>query len=139
MSAYADQLERELIVVGASAVEDELQDDVKGTLQSLREANIRVWMLTGDKLETAINIGYSSGLLTSEDKVLVLKPELDMVSEEVIQTFFRDLEKAVSFVHNCIDTGKKERVRGISSFGDNQHQDLCGSRRFCLQSDIQRR
>ena len=88
MEDYASSIERDLTIVAATAVEDELQDDVKDTLQSLRDAHIKVWMLTGDKLETAINIGYSSGLLSSEDKVLVLKSDKDLISETELRQFF---------------------------------------------------
>ena len=46
---------------GAIGVEDKLQEDVKGTLVSLGDAGIKVWILTGDKKETAINISFSCG------------------------------------------------------------------------------
>ena len=48
-----DSYERELTVIGATAVEDLLQDDLPATLKDFRKAGIKVWMLTGDKLETA--------------------------------------------------------------------------------------
>jgi phospholipid-translocating ATPase len=51
--------EDNLILLGATSVEDRLQDDVPETLEDFRIAGIKVWMLTGDKLETAKNIGYS--------------------------------------------------------------------------------
>merc|ERR1711998_707341 len=50
-------------LLGASAIEDRLQEGVPETLKQLREAGIKLWVLTGDKVETAINIGSSSGLL----------------------------------------------------------------------------
>ena len=95
MAEFASELERDLTVVGVTAVEDELQDDVRGTLKALRDANIKVWMLTGDKLETAINIGFSSALLTKDDIVVTLKPEEDLVSENEIKTFFSELDRHV--------------------------------------------
>uniref|UniRef100_A0A336LPY0 Phospholipid-transporting ATPase n=1 Tax=Culicoides sonorensis TaxID=179676 RepID=A0A336LPY0_CULSO len=55
------KIESGLELLGATAVEDALQDDVKDTLVSLREAHIKVWVLTGDKIETALNIAYSCG------------------------------------------------------------------------------
>jgi magnesium-transporting ATPase (P-type) len=58
-------MERGLVVVGATAIEDKLQEGVPGTIAHLLEAGIKVWVLTGDKMETAINIGYSCRLLTS--------------------------------------------------------------------------
>eukprot|EP00095_Tigriopus_kingsejongensis_P008902 maker-scaffold1538_size36768-snap-gene-0.8 protein:Tk08902 transcript:maker-scaffold1538_size36768-snap-gene-0.8-mRNA-1 annotation:"hypothetical protein DAPPUDRAFT_315465" len=54
-------VESNLVLLGAVAIEDELQDGVKETLTALRQAGIRVWVLTGDKKETAVNISYSSG------------------------------------------------------------------------------
>lgn len=51
-------------LIGATAIEDQLQDNVKITIERLRSAGVKVWMLTGDKKETAINIGISCGLLS---------------------------------------------------------------------------
>lgn len=48
-------------LLGATAVEDALQDNVKDTLESLRHAGIKVWVLTGDKVETALNIALACG------------------------------------------------------------------------------
>ena len=59
-------LEEGLHLLGATAIEDKLQDGVPDTLKQLREAGIKLWVLTGDKVETAINIGSSSGLLESD-------------------------------------------------------------------------
>lgn len=50
-------------LIGSTAIEDKLQDDVSDTIRFMKDAGIKVWVLTGDKIETAINIGYSSGLL----------------------------------------------------------------------------
>lgn len=58
-----DDIERNLTLIGATAVEDKLQEDVPETLADFLKANINVWMLTGDKLETAENIGRSCNLL----------------------------------------------------------------------------
>ena len=58
-----DQLERGYNLLGATAVEDKLQDGVRETLVNLGLAGISVWILTGDKKETAINISYSCGHL----------------------------------------------------------------------------
>ncbi len=63
MMEVQEQLEKNLIVIGATAIEDRLQDQVGETIQSLKKAGIKVWVLTGDKVETAINIAYSCKLL----------------------------------------------------------------------------
>lgn len=55
---------------GATGVEDRLQESVPDTIMALREAGIQVWVLTGDKTETAVNIGYACRLLEDEDLVI---------------------------------------------------------------------
>ncbi|KAJ8310331.1 hypothetical protein KUTeg_012196 [Tegillarca granosa] len=56
-----DEIEQNLNILGATAVEDKLQEDVPKTISSLQRAGIMVWVLTGDKEETAINISHSAG------------------------------------------------------------------------------
>ncbi|RZB72179.1 Phospholipid-transporting ATPase 1 isoform B [Glycine soja] len=58
-------VENSLAILGASSIEDKLQQGVPESIESLRIAGIKVWVLTGDKQETAISIGYYSKLLTS--------------------------------------------------------------------------
>ena len=58
-----EKIEHDRELVGSTAIEDRLQDEVKDTVEFMRRANIKVWVLTGDKVETAINIGISAGLL----------------------------------------------------------------------------
>lgn len=59
----AEYLERDLELLGLTGVEDKLQDEVKSTLELLRNAGIKIWMLTGDKIETARCIGISTKLV----------------------------------------------------------------------------
>ena len=69
LEAVADEIERDLTLVGATGIEDKLQESVAGTITDLQAAGIKFWVLTGDKLETAINIGYSSGVLKRESTI----------------------------------------------------------------------
>lgn len=69
----AQAIEKNLKLVGATAIEDKLQEGVPETIADLANAGIKVWVLTGDKMETAINIGYSAKLLTS-DMYLIKMP-----------------------------------------------------------------
>jgi len=62
MRKAADLLETDMEFIGISGVEDRLQDDINVTLESLRNAGIKIWMLTGDKIETAKCIAISTGL-----------------------------------------------------------------------------
>lgn len=79
-----DMMECKLSLVGATAIEDKLQDGVSSTIQYMRAAGIKVWVLTGDKIETAINIGYSSGLLDNEmEQIFVIKNSELLIREEL--------------------------------------------------------
>ncbi|XP_035707626.1 phospholipid-transporting ATPase ID isoform X1 [Folsomia candida] len=61
-----EEMETGMHLIGATAIEDKLQDGVPQTIANLALAGIKIWVLTGDKQETAINIGYSCQLLTDE-------------------------------------------------------------------------
>ena len=68
-----DIIENNLTLLGGTVVEDKLQDKVPETIKELRAAGIKIWVLTGDKLDTAENIGHSCNLLSNEQKLFVLK------------------------------------------------------------------
>ncbi|KAF0034280.1 hypothetical protein F2P81_014346 [Scophthalmus maximus] len=61
-----EEVEKDLLLLGATAIEDKLQDGVPQTIEQLSKADIKIWVLTGDKQETAENIGYSCNLLREE-------------------------------------------------------------------------
>ncbi|XP_020487724.3 phospholipid-transporting ATPase IC [Labrus bergylta] len=65
-----DEMERELQLLGVTAIEDRLQEGVPETIDLLQQAGIKVWVLTGDKKETAVNIGYSCKLLDPDTRLL---------------------------------------------------------------------
>ena len=67
-----EEIEKDMYLIGATAVEDKLQDRVSETITDLLAAKIKVWMLTGDKLETAENIGKSCGLIKGDMTVMRL-------------------------------------------------------------------
>ena len=56
-------IENNLELIGSTAIEDQLQDEVADTIQFMKSVGIKVWVLTGDKIETAMNIGVSASLL----------------------------------------------------------------------------
>uniref|UniRef100_A0A182NRB6 Phospholipid-transporting ATPase n=1 Tax=Anopheles dirus TaxID=7168 RepID=A0A182NRB6_9DIPT len=66
LGAIYEEIECDMQLVGVTAIEDKLQDGVPQTIANLQLAGIKVWVLTGDKQETAINIGYSCQLLTDD-------------------------------------------------------------------------
>ncbi|KAJ7280383.1 protein transporter [Mycena rebaudengoi] len=66
----AECLEHDLELLGLTGVEDKLQDDVKSTLELLRNAGIKIWMLTGDKIETARCIAISTKLVARNQYIV---------------------------------------------------------------------
>lgn len=71
----ADLVERDLLLLGATAVEDKLQNGVPECIDKLAQAGIKIWVLTGDKMETAINIGYACSLLRQGMKQITITLE----------------------------------------------------------------
>jgi magnesium-transporting ATPase (P-type) len=70
LATLYDEFEQDLVLLGATVVEDRLQDDVPKTIKDLQDARIKIWMLTGDKFETAENIGYSCNLFTKDMDII---------------------------------------------------------------------
>ena len=68
----AEQLEQGFELIGSTAIEDKLQEDVGETLEFIKSAGIKVWVLTGDKIETAINIGISCKLLDVDMETFII-------------------------------------------------------------------
>lgn len=75
-------------------MEDELQDDIQDTLTSLRAAGIKIWVLTGDKVETALNIAYSCGHISDEaTKYFITECTQIAALEEHFRTFEQELRR----------------------------------------------
>ena len=88
------RIESGLTLIGSTIVEDKLQENVPEVIKELRQADIKIWMLTGDKLSTAYNIGLSCNLINKE-----------------IKTFFVEgVEKKVDDNFNVINKEEQEEV-----------------------------
>lgn len=81
-----DQYEMGLTFIGASAIEDKLQKNVASTISILMEANIRVWVLTGDKQETAIEIAKACQLIQEDmiEEILTIDFDKEKIREPSI-------------------------------------------------------
>ncbi|TFK63348.1 phospholipid-translocating P-type ATPase [Pluteus cervinus] len=73
IEAVSSELEQDLRLLGATAIEDRLQDGVPETIEDLKRAGIKVWVATGDKLETAIAIGHSTNLIGRDSNIIVVR------------------------------------------------------------------
>ncbi|KAI8065143.1 aminophospholipid-transporting P-type ATPase [Gongronella butleri] len=83
-SVLEEMLESDLELLGLTGVEDKLQDGVKNTLEQMRNAGLRIWMLTGDKIETATCIAVSSKLVSRNQnihQVAKLKSAIEAMDE----------------------------------------------------------
>jgi phospholipid-transporting ATPase len=82
----AELIEQNLKLLGATAIEDRLQDGVPETIDTLSKADIKIWVLTGDKQETAINIGYSCKLLNQGmDLIIINENSLDGTRDALVR------------------------------------------------------
>ncbi|XP_053743815.1 phospholipid-transporting ATPase ID isoform X1 [Synchiropus splendidus] len=88
VSAAYEQIEQDMMLLGATAIEDKLQDGVPETIAVLSLANIKIWVLTGDKQETAVNIGYSSKMLTDD------MSEVFVINGQTVQGVRQELRRA---------------------------------------------
>ncbi|KXG26001.1 hypothetical protein SORBI_3006G040500 [Sorghum bicolor] len=99
MSEVCHSLERDLHILGVTAIEDRLQDGVPETIKLLRNAGINVWMLTGDKQNTAVQIGLLCNLITSEPNSQLLS-----ISGKTEEDILRSLERALLIMKNTSET-----------------------------------
>lgn len=97
----SELIEKDFYLLGATAIEDRLQDGVPDTIHTLQTAGIKIWVLTGDRQETAINIGMSCKLI-SEDMTLLI------VNEESAQATRENLTKKIQAVQSQASSGEVE-------------------------------
>nr|CAG4643715.1 EOG090X00X3 [Lepidurus arcticus] len=116
----ANLIERNLVLLGATAIEDKLQDQVPETIAALLQANIHVWMLTGDKQETAINIAYSCKLLAPGRSLFLINEDSLDGTRETLSRYLADLT----------ETEQKERDGALVIDGKTL--------KFALSCDVRR-
>ncbi|KAI7865538.1 hypothetical protein BDF14DRAFT_1883484 [Spinellus fusiger] len=86
-----DLIERDMLLMGGTAIEDRLQLGVPETIAELSKSGMKLWVLTGDKTETAINIGFSCNLLTVDMELVMIKAQ---TKEETRQQLLNALEQS---------------------------------------------
>jgi phospholipid-transporting ATPase len=91
-----DKFENGVYLIGGTIVEDKLQDDVPETIRDLRLAGIKIWMITGDKIDTAYNIGLSCNLISYDLENFKIEGEKGVYLEDLQERFdaFVDKHKA---------------------------------------------
>ncbi|XP_036394812.1 phospholipid-transporting ATPase ID isoform X2 [Megalops cyprinoides] len=109
LAAVYEEIEQDMMLLGATAIEDKLQEGVPETIAILSLANIKIWVLTGDKQETAVNIGYSCKMLTDD------MTEVFHISGHTVQSVREDLRRARERMMESArsrDGGKEEGMEG---------------------------
>ncbi|KFK43333.1 hypothetical protein AALP_AA1G111300 [Arabis alpina] len=115
LDEVAELIEKDLILIGSTAIEDKLQEGVPTCIETLSRAGIKIWVLTGDKMETAINIAYACNLINNEMKQFIISSETDaireaeergdqveiarVIKEEVNKELKKSLEEAQQYMH----------------------------------------
>lgn len=120
LDEVADLIERELILIGCTAIEDKLQEGVPACIETLSKAGIKIWILTGDKLETAINIAYACSLISNEMKQFIISSE----TKEIRQV--EDRGDPLETAQVIEDTVKRELERCLeeAEYYDNTRTQL---------------
>ena len=88
-----ESIEKDLFLLGATIVEDKLQDLVPETIRDLRLAKIKVWMLTGDKMNTAYNIGLSCNLISTKMKTFNVCGKEKKKNKDLMKIFPESINK----------------------------------------------
>ncbi|XP_074066215.1 phospholipid-transporting ATPase VA-like [Macrotis lagotis] len=106
----AIRLETNLHLLGATGIEDRLQDGVPETIANLRQAGLQIWVLTGDKQETAVNIAYACKLLDHDEEIITLNAE----SQETCAAL---LEQCLYYVESKFSNSEVNKSLGKLNIG----------------------
>lgn len=123
-----EEIEQDLILLGGTAIEDRLQQGVPDSIGILRQAGIKLWVLTGDRIETAINIGFSCNLLENDMNLLVVRPDennpddieyIDNLITRYLQENFNMLNNTTNInteVKTLMEEAKKDHSSPTANF-----------------------
>lgn len=130
----AEMIERDLFLLGATAIEDKLQEGVPDTIYTLQQAGIKIWVLTGDRQETAINIGLSCRLIS--ESMSLVSPISALGSLSLLMVF--GLQVIVN-EENALDTRdfltkRLEAVKNSRNAGDFEELALVIGELRCFAS-----
>ncbi|XP_063539621.1 probable phospholipid-transporting ATPase IM [Cydia strobilella] len=114
LDAIYEEIETDLLLLGVTAIEDKLQDGVPETIANLSMAGIKIWVLTGDKQETAINIGYSCQLLTDDMAEVFV---IDGVAHDDVERQLAKCRDSIRVVNTFLPPGTSGGTPGGTAAG----------------------
>lgn len=124
VAEIVDEVERNLTLLGATAIEDKLQEGVPETLKKLEQAGVKVWVLTGDKQETAINIGLSCGAIDEGMDVVI-------INEDNLEDTAAQIDRALGRWSAMRTDPTMERKLGLVIDGQTLH--------YALEEELQKK
>ncbi|KAH9606858.1 hypothetical protein KSS87_020266 [Heliosperma pusillum] len=107
LDEVAEVIEKDLTLIGSTAIEDKLQDGVPACIETLARAGIKIWVLTGDKMETAINIAYACNLINNDMKQFIVTSETDDIREVEERG---DPVETARFIRDAVKTQLKSSI-----------------------------
>lgn len=123
-----NQIESNLFLLGSTAINDDLQDDLEETLEFFIKAGIKIWVLTGDKFDTAKSIALSSNLISRQTRILEIKnidcPEkMNKKLDEFILSYLHDKNQKI-FSESKLKSGNIFENEGslVNSFHIYNHE-----------------
>lgn len=120
LSMLYQNAENDLTLVGATAVEDSLQTGVPETIKNLKTAGIKVWLLTGDKVETAISVAYLCKLLESDMVLFHLVLQKDVhTCKRLLQSYKHQMKSMKANLK--FELSKLKSMPSNSSFSHSNH------------------
>ncbi|CAG9325909.1 unnamed protein product [Blepharisma stoltei] len=117
LDEVAAEIEVNMELIGATAIEDKIQEGVPETIADLMEGGVKVWVLTGDKQETAINIGYSCKMLKQDMEVII-------INSHSLEAAKLQLKKALmKYVYKEIESNSSNLIR-IQEDNNNNEKEI---------------
>ncbi|CAF4458226.1 unnamed protein product, partial [Adineta steineri] len=100
MNELYEEIEINMKLLGMTAIEDKLQDGVPECIEKLTQAGINIWMLTGDKIETAENVGFSCRLLKNNMIIKRIDEETQAEVTFALTRFRNELIEKIEQLYN---------------------------------------
>ncbi|KMZ96941.1 P-type ATPase2 [Plasmodium vivax North Korean] len=112
----AEFIENKLTLQGVTGIEDKLQEGVSSTIEDLRLAGVHIWMLTGDKIETAMNIGIAANLIDNYSEQFIYTADLISCEEALMNKIDEDIiniEKTLNLPHYDFNAKCNDKKQGF--------------------------
>ncbi|EIN07067.1 phospholipid-translocating ATPase [Punctularia strigosozonata HHB-11173 SS5] len=115
IEAVSSEIEQDLRLLGATAIEDRLQDGVPECIADLKRAGIKIWVATGDKLETAIAIGHSTNLIGRDSNIIIVRGNSETgkpVHEQMVAAIEEFFPESEAMQDEHVLTVKQQHLSG---------------------------